>query len=45
METGEETRGDKNKGIPTFPQLTDFTAQIYENLAKLGSADILIKYK
>lgn len=30
-EPGEETRGEKNKGMSTFPQLTDFTAQTYGN--------------
>jgi len=45
VETGDETRGKKNKGMSTFPQLTDFTARAYGNLAKLSSAAILIKYK
>lgn len=35
----------KKKGMSTFPQLTDFTAQTYGNLAKLGSVAILIKYR
>lgn len=45
MEIGERTKGEKNKGMSTFPQLTDFTAQTYGNSAKLDSAAILIKYK
>lgn len=45
VEIGKRTKGEKNKGMSTFPQLTDFTAQTYGNSAKLDSAAILIKYK
>lgn len=37
MERGEETRGKKDKGMSTFPQLTDFKT-LTPKLTKLGSA-------
>lgn len=44
VEICKGTKGEKNKGMSIFPQLTDFTAHTYGNSAKLDSAAILIKY-